>query len=93
MEIVQHEFFDSIVPYIVSITVFEKEITVRIPYNMRIDDKTVLQYFDINTTLNFTRNSPTVLKGKLKDRKVFDYLFNKCFYGNEKENSETCCTN
>lgn len=75
--VIQPAFFDPLICRIQHIRQADRYIEFTIPPNLSIDNEQVLTYFNQNAVMSFERGKPGVLRGTIKDKKVFDYLIKK----------------
>lgn len=54
-------------------------IEINVPHGLVIDKDEVLKYYENDATVVYERGSPAILKGTLKDTKLFNYLLAKYY--------------
>jgi hypothetical protein len=76
-QVLQHEFFDPLIKYILHVRRVVGYIEFTIPPNLFIDTEQVLKYFDHDVVLQYERGEPGILRGTITDKHVFTYLVKK----------------
>lgn len=85
-EILNTSFFDPIAGYIRLVEHVRGYLEIEIPAGLTIDKDEVLKYYEDDVTAVYERGKPTILKGTLKDKNLFNYLLAKYYESGPKFN-------
>lgn len=83
-EVLNTSFFDPIACYIRQVKPAENYIEIEVPIELTIDKDEVLKYYEDDATLVYERGKLAILKGTLKDAKLFNYLLAKYYENGPK---------
>lgn len=83
-DLLNTSFFDPIAGYIRMVGPAQNYIEIEVPIGLMIDKDEVLKYYEIDATVVYESGKPTILKGTLKDAKLFNYLLAKYYENGPK---------
>lgn len=85
-DILNASFFDPIAGYIRVVKPAQNYLEINVPYGLIIDKDEVLKYYKEDATVVYERGYPAILKGTLKDTKLFNYLLAKYYENGQNFN-------
>lgn len=78
-DLLNTSFFDPIAGYIRMVKPAQNYIEINVPHGLTIDKDEVLKYYKNDAAIVYERGKPAILKGTLKDTKLFNYLLAKYY--------------
>lgn len=87
IEVLNTSFFDPIAGYIRMVKPAQNYLEIQLPHGLTIDKDEALKYYESDATVVYERGKPAILKGTLKETKLFNYLLAKYYENGPNYNS------